>query len=487
MLLTEEGDPSADMIEQYDSVMFQSELSTDKMLSLHDFDQEFRETLSRCTLSLPMAKGGAGVPMVYYSRPHAFLAGMMDVLNSKLGIMTHFGHLLRSSGAKGNAMGPDVFNELARVIGKLRTHCGAIADKADDPLPLSIFDMLRNHSDDRFIGRPGQAYQQRIGRLVQAVAHARVHRITHTTSTSAAAQLGLRGLPGAQAWMAATGIDSATSLTDDEVAHALRDIANINPLGTEPSTDGTLPPCDDCKDGSVITERHCVLCKARGDVTRTHSQYMRLIAEACSQCGLGFDYLHGMEPRVGETAGGNAKYADLEIRVRDTILLGDVRQVAIKMNDPNAAQAAVTSPESVLLLGDRDKLDEYKNVDQQTTGVITPFTINTETGALGKDLQKLFFVLRQRTAEEGTEFGRIVGGDLRMAEFGSWLQPTKADYYLQSLSVLHRRRKTAKVNGVVQRARSALIGGSAGSNDDTDRCLEARVTIAGQGLRHIAE
>ena len=90
-------------------------------------------------------------------------------------------------------------------------------------------------------------------------------------------------------------------------------------------------------------------------------------------------------------------------------------------------------------------------------------------------------------AEEGTEFGRIVGGDLRMAEFGSWLQPTKADYCLQSLSVLHRRRKTAKVNGVVQRARSALIGGSAGSNDDTDRCLEARVTIAGQGLRHIAE
>ena len=71
-------------------------------------------------------------------------------------------------------------------------------------------------------------------------------------------------------------------------------------------------------------------------------------------------------------------------------------------------QAAVASPESVLLLGDRDKLDEYKNVDQQTTGVITPF--NTETGALGKDLQKLFFVLRQRTAEEGTEFGRIVGG-----------------------------------------------------------------------------
>ena len=53
--------------------------------------------------------------------------------------------------------------------------------------------------------------------------------------------------------------------------------------------------------------------------------------------------------------------------------------------------------------------------------------------------------------------------------------------------MLHRRRKTAKVNGVVQRARSALIGGSAGNDDNIDRCLEARVAIAGQGLRHIAE
>ena len=106
----------------------------------------------------------------------------------------------------------------------------------------------------------------------------------------------------------------------------------------------------------------------------------------------------------------------------------------------------MASPESVLLLGDRDKLDEYKNVDRQTTGVITPFTINTETGALGKDLQKLFIVLRQLTAGEGTEFGRTVGGDLCMAECGSWLQPTKADYYMQRLSV-RRRRKSAKVKG----------------------------------------
>ena len=159
------------------------------------------------------------------------------------------------------------------------------------------------------------------------------------------------------------------------------------------------------------------------------------------------------------------------------------------MNDPAAAQAAVASPESVLLLGDRDKLDEHKNVDRQTTGVITPFTINTETGALGKDLKKLFIVLRQLTAEEGTEFGRIVGGDLRsrMAEFGSWLQPTKADCYMQRLSVLHRRRKSAKVKGIVQRARSALTGGPVSDADHADGDLEARVAIAGQGLRNIAE
>ena len=74
-----------------------------------------------------------------------------------------------------------------------------------------------------------------------------------------------------------------------------------------------------------------------------------------------------------------------------------------------------------------------------------------------------------------------------MAEFGSWLQPTKADYYLQRLSVLHRRRKMAKVKGVVQRARSALIGGPTGSADVIDGCLDARVAIAEQGLRYIAE
>ena len=52
---------------------------------------------------------------------------------------------------------------------------------------------------------------------------------------------------------------------------------------------------------------------------------------------------------------------------------------------------------------------------------------------------------------------------------------------------MHRRRKSAKVKGIVQRARSALTGGPAGGADQTDGDLEARVAIAGQGLRCIAE
>ena len=43
-------------------------------------------------------------------------------------------------------------------------------------------------------------------------------------------------------------------------------------------------------------------------------------------------------------------------------------------------------------------------------------------------------------------------GDLRVAELGSWLRPTKADYYLQRLSVMLRKRTTAKVPGIVQHA-----------------------------------
>jgi len=163
MHLAAEGDPPINMIGQCDEVMFHPELSTNETLRLHATKLDFRGIVSRCMLGLPMSKGGAKVHMVFHSRPHAFVAGMMDVLNSKLGGLTHFGHHLRSAGVTGTVMGPNVFNELATAIGKLRNNCAGATDKADDPLPQSIYDMLRNHSEDRFTGRPGQACQQHIG------------------------------------------------------------------------------------------------------------------------------------------------------------------------------------------------------------------------------------------------------------------------------------------------------------------------------------
>ena len=48
------------------------------------------------------------------------------------------------------------------------------------------------------------------------------------------------------------------------------------------------------------------------------------------------------------------------------------------------------------------------------------------------------------------------------------------------------RPGTEKVKGIVQRARSALTGGPVGDADHVEGDLEARVAIAGQGLRNIA-
>jgi len=45
------------------------------------------------------------------------------------------------------------------------------------------------------------------------------------------------------------------------------------------------------------------------------------------------------------------------------------------------------------------------------------------------------------------------------------VQPTRGDYYLQRMSVLIRKRMTAKVRGIVQRARDALLGGPNGTFD----------------------
>jgi len=116
----------------------------------------------------------------------------------------------------------------------------------------------------------------------------------------------------------------------------------------------------------------------------------------------------------------------------------------------------------------------------------TSYTINTETGALGQELKKLFTVLRRRTAEESMAFGKVIDGDLRVVEMGSWLQPTKADYYLQRLSVMLRQRKTAKVQGIVQRARDRLLGGPIGSSDEGfDDDEEDRVQRMGDLLANI--
>ena len=41
-------------------------------------------------------------------------------------------------------------------------------------------------------------------------------------------------------------------------------------------------------------------------------------------------------------------------------------------------------------------------------------------------------------------FGKVIDGDLHVVELGSWLQPSKVEYYLQRLSVMLRQRKTAK-------------------------------------------
>ena len=111
--------------------------------------------------------------------------------------------------------------------------------------------------------------------------------------------------------------------------------------------------------------------------------------------------------------------------------------------------------------------------------------MNSETGALGQEITKLFTILRRLTAEEGASFGKVIDGDLRVVELGSWLQPTKVDYYLQRLSVLLRQRKTAKVQGIVKRARDALIGGPVTMIDESIDDSEDRVQRMGEQLANV--
>ena len=82
-------------------------------------------------------------------------------------------------------------------------------------------------------------------------------------------------------------------------------------------------------------------------------------------------------------------------------------------------------------------------------------------------------------------FGKVIDGDLRVVELGSWLQPTKAEYYLQRLSVMLRQRKTAKVQGIVQRARDQLLGGPVGMADECIDEDEDRVQRMGDLLANI--
>ena len=140
----------------------------------------------------------------------------------------------------------------------------------------------------------------------------------------------------------------------------------------------------------------------------------------------------------------------------------------------------------MLAIGDKAKMNQHRSVVQQTPGVITPLTINPETGAFGQDPDpsKLFIVLRQLTAEDGPAFGKVTMGDLCMADLGSWLQPTKGGYYLQ-LSVLLRKRMTAKVRGIVQRARHALLGGPNGTFDEGFEGDDDRVERMGDMLANI--
>ena len=45
------------------------------------------------------------------------------------------------------------------------------------------------------------------------------------------------------------------------------------------------------------------------------------------------------------------------------------------MDDPAALQAAILEPESVLMIGDRLKMSECRYIEQQTPGVMTPYTV----------------------------------------------------------------------------------------------------------------
>ena len=92
--------------------------------------------------------------------------------------------------------------------------------------------------------------------------------------------------------------------------------------------------------------------------------------------------------------------ADLKIRVTDSIVLADVRQVSVKMKDPVAAPAASRpgpQPSPYWLSGTATSSPSTKNFDQQVAGVIKPYTISTDSGRTSS----------KNNHEGGTAFGRV--------------------------------------------------------------------------------
>ena len=55
----------------------------------------------------------------------------------------------------------------------------------------------------------------------------------------------------------------------------------------------------------------------------------------------------------------------LEFTLNGKTVLADIRRVAVQVDNPSALQAAAIVPEPVLMIGDRLKMNEYNNVDQQ--------------------------------------------------------------------------------------------------------------------------
>ena len=96
-------------------------------------------------------------------------------------------------------MGPDVFNELAVVIGKLKNHCAGAADKADDPIPQSIYDAKPRRRSIHGPSRPRLSAAHRPA--------CKRHRIRTDTPHRTHRQYEHRGADGSARTTGSTGVD----------------------------------------------------------------------------------------------------------------------------------------------------------------------------------------------------------------------------------------------------------------------------------------